>query len=205
MRAAWPMVLLRKIVKNFYKMPKDLASSGNLKRRDKKRNKKKRKEKRTLHNHSLTPIHPKFFLFFFFFFFSLSLSLSLSLFSLPLFPPHASPSKSHSVQVAATHTDFDCVYLVGGHGCCVDFAGEQAVALVAVVNAQYAAGKLVAADCHGPYGLIDCTKADGTPLVAGLEVTAFSDSEEKAAGAMEWVLGNAVSMEQKFTEQGESF
>jgi len=36
-----------------------------------------------------------------------------------------------------------------------------------------------------------------------LNVTAFSDSEEKAAGAMEWVLGNAMSMEQKFTEQGE--
>jgi putative intracellular protease/amidase len=112
---------------------------------------------------------------------------------------------SHSVQVETTHTDFDCVYLVGGHGCCVDFAGDKAAALVAVVNAQYAAGKVVAADCHGPYGLIDCTKADGTPLVAGLEVTAFSDSEEKAAGAMEWVLGNAVSMEQKFTEQGATF
>jgi hypothetical protein len=104
MRAAWPMVLLRKIVKNFYKMPKDLASSGNLKRRDKKRNKKKRKEKRTLHNHSLTPIHPKFFLFFFFFFFSLSLSLSLSPFSLFLSSPHTLPPLKVTLFKLLQHT-----------------------------------------------------------------------------------------------------
>ena len=63
----------------------------------------------------------------------------------------------------------------------------------------------VALDCHGPYGLIDCTKPDGTPLVAGLEVTAFTDAEEKAAGAWDWVMGNAKSMEQVFTEQGATF
>ena len=57
----------------------------------------------------------------------------------------------------------------------------------------------------GPYGLIDCTKPDGTPLVAGLEVTAFTDAEEKAAGAWDWVMGNAKSMEQVFTEQGATF
>lgn len=42
-------------------------------------------------------------------------------------------------------------------------------------------------------------------MVAGLEVTAFTDNEEKAAGAMEWVLGNAKSMEATFTEQGATF
>ena len=114
---------------------------------------------------------------------------------------------SHSVKLdAAAHSNqFDCVYLCGGHGCCVDFAGAQATDLVAIVNAAYAAGKTVAADCHGPYGLIECTKPDGTPLVAGLEVTAFTDSEEKAAGAWDWVMGNAKSMEAVFKEQGATF
>ena len=111
----------------------------------------------------------------------------------------------HSVKLDAAMTGFDCVYLCGGHGCCVDFAGEKATALVSVINAHYAAGKVIAADCHGPYGLIDCTKPDGTPLVAGLKVTAFTDAEEKAAGAMEWVLGSAKSMEATFTEQGATF
>jgi putative intracellular protease/amidase len=77
--------------------------------------------------------------------------------------------------------------------------------LLATKNSHYADGKVIAADCHGPYGLIDCTKPDGSPLVAGLEVTAFTDSEEKGAGAMEWVLGNAKSMEATFKEQGATF
>ena len=36
--------------------------------------------------------------------------------------------------------------------------------------------------CHGPIGLVECVKPDGTPLVAGLCVTAFSDAEEAAVG-----------------------
>ena len=70
---------------------------------------------------------------------------------------------------------------------------------------MYAAGKLVAADCHGPMGLIDCKKPDGTPLVAGLEVTAFTDAEETAAGALEWVTGGSKSMQQAFTAAGGNF
>ena len=46
----------------------------------------------------------------------------------------------------------------------------------AVVEGTYAAGKVVGAVCHGPIGLIECQKPDGTPLVAGLEVTCFSDA-----------------------------
>ena len=54
---------------------------------------------------------------------------------------------SHSVKLdASVHKDaFDCVYMCGGHGCCVDFAGEKATDLVAIASAAYAAGKIVAA------------------------------------------------------------
>ena len=74
-----------------------------------------------------------------------------------------------------------------------------------LVSAFYNAGKLTAADCHGPYALIDAKKTDGTPLVAGLEVTAFTNLEEEQAGATAWVSANAIFMETAFTEQGATF
>ena len=88
---------------------------------------------------------------------------------------------SHSVKVGAIDwldASVDCIYLAGGHGTCVDFHGN--LALKDAVETMYATGKLVAAVCHGPIGLCDCNKPDGTPLVAGKTVTGFTDSEEQA-------------------------
>ena len=80
----------------------------------------------------------------------------------------------------------------------VDFVGPAAAGLKALVEGAYAADKVVAADCHGPMGLLEATKPDGTPLVAGLKVTAFTNAEEAAVGATEWVTSNSVLMETKF-------
>ena len=74
---------------------------------------------------------------------------------------------------------FDALYLSGGHGCCTDFAANADVK--AAIETMYAS-KLVAADCHGPIALAQCAKPDGTPLVAGLEVTGFSDVERARSG-----------------------
>merc|ERR1719263_931650 len=114
---------------------------------------------------------------------------------------------SHSKKIDDVDlTNFDCIYLTGGHGCCTDFAGPAGAGLKKAVDAMYAAGKLVAADCHGPYGLIDCVKPNGEPLVKGLEVTAFTNAEEAQAGATEWVTGSgAMLMETKFKELGAVF
>lgn len=46
----------------------------------------------------------------------------------------------------------------------------------------YEAGKVVAAVCHGPAGLVGATLSNGQPLVAGKHVNAFTDSEEAATG-----------------------
>ena len=97
---------------------------------------------------------------------------------------------SHSVKVdAAMAGQYDAVCLCGGHGTCVDFYGPAAAALKAVVEGTYAAGKVVGAVCHGPIGLLECTKTDGTPLVAGLEVTCFSDARTSVLASRRWREG----------------
>jgi putative intracellular protease/amidase len=87
---------------------------------------------------------------------------------------------SHTV--AAKDVDWsgvDAVFLPGGHGTCVDFIDNPD--LQKAIETVHSAGKVVAAVCHGPMGLCDCKKEDGTPLVAGRAVTGFSDSEEAVA------------------------
>jgi|TARA_B110000977_G_scaffold36279_2_gene48563 putative intracellular protease/amidase len=95
---------------------------------------------------------------------------------------------------------YDGIYLAGGHGTCVDFVDNAL--LTKTIETQFAAGKPVAADCHGPIALASCKKPDGTPLVAGKNVTCFTDTEEAAVGLTEKV---PFLVEKKFREQGGNF
>jgi len=98
---------------------------------------------------------------------------------------------THALKVEASMAGaYDAVLMCGGHGTCVDFVGPAAAALKAVIEGTAAAGKVVAALCHGPVCLIEANKPDGTPLVAGLEVTVFTNAEEDAVGATEWAKTN---------------
>ena len=74
--------------------------------------------------------------------------------------------------------DYDAVFYVGGHGPLWDLA-EDADS-IALIETMYAAGKPVAAVCHGPGVLRHPRRADGQPLVAGKKVTGFTNSEEAA-------------------------
>jgi putative intracellular protease/amidase len=86
---------------------------------------------------------------------------------------------SHSVKLADIDwSTVDSIFLMGGHGTCVDFVDQPSLAKG--IETLYAAGKLVGAVCHGPTGLVNCKKPDGTPLVAGKMVAGFSDTEEEA-------------------------
>jgi len=81
--------------------------------------------------------------------------------------------------------EFDAVVLPGGHGTMFDYPDSAPLArLVADFDAS---GKVVAAVCHGPAGLVGARRADGSPLVAGRRVAAFTDSEERAVGLDESV------------------
>jgi len=81
--------------------------------------------------------------------------------------------------------NFDVVFLPGGHGTMFDYPlSDELARLIERFDAE---GKIVAAVCHGPAGLVSAKKADGTPLVAGRRVSAFTDSEERAVGLEEAV------------------
>lgn len=71
-------------------------------------------------------------------------------------------------------TQYQCVFLPGGHGAMWDFDS----ALVGeLVSKAWAAGAVVGAVCHGPAGLLQAKKPDGSPLVQGLRVNSFTDLE----------------------------
>lgn len=75
---------------------------------------------------------------------------------------------------------YSAVFLPGGHGTMWDLPGSARLA--ALLSGAWAGGKVVAAVCHGPAGLVNVKDADGRPLLAGRRVSAFSNSEEAAAG-----------------------
>lgn len=77
-------------------------------------------------------------------------------------------------------TQFDAVFYPGGHGPLWDLAEERAS--IELIEYFYANAKPVGAVCHAPGVLCHVKKPDGTPLVAGKNVTGFSNSEEEAVG-----------------------
>ena len=75
---------------------------------------------------------------------------------------------------------YDALFLPGGHGTMFDYPGSDELARL--VERFDREGKIVAAVCHGPAGLVSAKKADGTPFVADRRVAGFTDSEERAVG-----------------------
>lgn len=96
--------------------------------------------------------------------------------------------------------DYDAIYLAGGHGTCTDFVDNPQ--LKSMIEGMLAAGKVVAADCHGPIALAQCCKPTGEPLVQGLTVTGFCDSEEAAVQLTDKV---PFLIETKFKELGAKY
>lgn len=81
--------------------------------------------------------------------------------------------------------DYVAIFLPGGHGTMWDF--PNSAALARGVSEIFAAGKPVAAVCHGPAGLVSATAPNGRPLVANRWVSAFTTKEEVAVGLKEAV------------------
>jgi putative intracellular protease/amidase/dienelactone hydrolase len=73
---------------------------------------------------------------------------------------------------------YDAIFFAGGHGTMWDFPADEA--LQALTRAIYENGGVVAAVCHGPAALTGVTLSDGTYLVEGKRVAAFTNAEEAA-------------------------
>jgi putative intracellular protease/amidase/sugar lactone lactonase YvrE len=78
-----------------------------------------------------------------------------------------------------TATEFDAIFLPGGHGPMFDLPDN--LDLQRLLREFHDAGKMIAAVCHGPAGLVGATLADGTPLVKGKVLTSYTNAEEVAA------------------------
>ncbi|RFU31118.1 hypothetical protein B7463_g5207, partial [Scytalidium lignicola] len=75
---------------------------------------------------------------------------------------------------------FSAVFYVGGHGPMWDIYNDANS--LQIIREFYESGKVVAAVCHGSAALVKAKLSDGTPLIAGADVTGFSNAEEDAVG-----------------------
>jgi putative intracellular protease/amidase len=82
-----------------------------------------------------------------------------------------------------SHQDFDAIFLPGGHGTMFDLPDNKK--LQELLRDFFEEGKIVAAVCHGPAGLVGATLSNGQPLVFGKRVTAFTDREEADTGLIQ--------------------
>ena len=82
-------------------------------------------------------------------------------------------------------SDFDALFYPGGHGPLWDLSEDGNS--ISLIEAMIESGKPVAAVCHAPGVLRHVKASSGQPLVKGLQVTGFTNSEEKAAGLTEVV------------------
>jgi putative intracellular protease/amidase len=74
--------------------------------------------------------------------------------------------------------DYQAILFAGGHGTMWDFPTDEELHRLAI--AIYEQGGVVAAVCHGPSVLVNLKLSDGSYLVAGKRVAAFTDEEERA-------------------------
>lgn len=93
--------------------------------------------------------------------------------------------------------DYSAVFFVGGHGTMWDFPADTRLQRIAAE--VFDGGGVVAAVCHGPAALIDVRLANGAYLVAGRDVAAFTDEEERTVG-LDMVV--PFSLAQRLIERG---
>ncbi|KAF3060048.1 putative chaperone protein HSP31 [Daldinia childiae] len=96
--------------------------------------------------------------------------------------------------------EFDALFYPGGYGPMYDLATDSES--IALIKEFVAAGKPVAAVCHGPVVFTGVTLPDGKPLLAGKKATGFSNAEEGGIGLLEHL---PFSLEDKMKEVGAEY
>lgn len=90
-------------------------------------------------------------------------------------------------------TQYDAIYLAGGHGTMFDF--RQSADLQRLITAIYAKGGFLTGVCHGVAGFVDSVDGSGQTIVRGKQVTGFSNLEDTLAGTkklMPFLLEDAL-------------
>ena len=95
---------------------------------------------------------------------------------------------------------FDAVFFAGGFGVMWDFPDDANVQRIA--SSIYEAGGVVSAVCHGPVALVNVKTSDGAYLVAGKQVTAFTNDEEDKVEMRQVV---PYTCQDKLSERGATF
>jgi putative intracellular protease/amidase len=72
---------------------------------------------------------------------------------------------------------YDAVFIPGGLGPMVDFAEDPLIKQTVVE--VYERGQVLGAVCHGPVALLNAKLSNGSYLVEGKQISAFTDEEEK--------------------------
>lgn len=75
---------------------------------------------------------------------------------------------------------YKAIFLPGGHGTMWDLPKSEKLA--SIISQTFQDGNVIAAVCHGSAGLVNAIGKDGNPIVKGLKVSAFTNSEEEATG-----------------------
>ncbi|WP_417221525.1 type 1 glutamine amidotransferase domain-containing protein [Achromobacter spanius] len=95
--------------------------------------------------------------------------------------PAANEQLANTVRLdSVSQADFDTVFYPGGHGPLWDLAEDGNS--ISLIESFIEAGKPVALVCHAPGVLRHVKAADGKPLVAGKQVTGFTNTEEDGVG-----------------------
>lgn len=73
-------------------------------------------------------------------------------------------------------SDYDAIFIVGGHGAMFDLAHDEN--LHAIINVVYEMGGIVGAVCHGPAPLVYTKLPNGRGILEGLAVTGYPNEME---------------------------
>ena len=96
--------------------------------------------------------------------------------------------------------DYAGVFFPGGYGQLWDLASDSKV--IRSIESWIESNTPIAMVCHAPAILRDAKKRNGEPLVKGVNVTGFTDSEDEELGLSRHLL---FSLEKALTTNGASF
>ncbi|MDP5209706.1 type 1 glutamine amidotransferase domain-containing protein [Microbulbifer sp. 2205BS26-8] len=89
----------------------------------------------------------------------------------------AQQKANHSLPIDQVSAgDYQAIFFVGGKGTMFDFPDNTDIQ--ALVRDFHKNGKVIGAVCHGPAALANVTLDSGEPLIAGRQISAFTNEEE---------------------------